>query len=179
VDAAGGPALRGAVGRLALTPPGAATAPGGAPRPGWRVHELDDGLLATPGRAFELRGPAADTGPRAVDQALVDYLLGMWREALGVPVVQPDDDFFELGGHSLLAGELVTRIREGLGCEFALVEFFQTLTVREVASLLSGRVVGVPDAAGAGPIPPDLLARVEEMTDEEVARLLQRVSIKR
>jgi thioesterase domain-containing protein len=50
-------------------------------------------------------------GRDAIEQALAE----IWREALGVASLRPDDHFFDAGGSSLIALQLRTRVKQRLG----------------------------------------------------------------
>jgi len=65
-------------------------------------------------------------------------LLNLWSELLGVPVTQlsTDDSFFNLGGHSILLSTMLLRIREQFGRSLSLSRFFETPTVRTLATLM-------------------------------------------
>ncbi|MEV4534072.1 type I polyketide synthase [Asanoa sp. NPDC049518] len=77
--------------------------------------------------------PAAATqaGPQAgtVEAELAD----MWREALGVDTLGPDDEFFELGGDSLSAVQLMRRVRERFGVQMSIGVLFDCPTVRALS----------------------------------------------
>jgi amino acid adenylation domain-containing protein len=62
-----------------------------------------------------------------------EVLAGIWGELLRADRVGVDDDFFALGGHSLLVAQALSRIRQALGVEVPLVEFFKKPTVAELA----------------------------------------------
>ncbi len=57
----------------------------------------------------------------------------IWQEALAVQRVGLDDNFFDLGGHSLLVARVRFTLREKLGRNIALVDFFTYPTVRALA----------------------------------------------
>jgi amino acid adenylation domain-containing protein len=57
----------------------------------------------------------------------------IWQEALAVSRVGLDDNFFDLGGHSLLVARVRFTLREKLGSNIALVDFFTYPTVRALA----------------------------------------------
>ena len=69
-------------------------------------------------------------GPRTASE---EVLAEIWEEVLGVEQVGINENFFELGGHSLLATKVVSRVRQVLGVEVALREFFNGSTVAELA----------------------------------------------
>jgi amino acid adenylation domain-containing protein len=62
-----------------------------------------------------------------------DLLTAKFREALGVPDVQPDDDFFELGGDSLAAVEIVTWASEHFQVTLETPALFEHPTIQSLA----------------------------------------------
>lgn len=59
-----------------------------------------------------------------------------WSRALNSEVTDPDADFIALGGHSLLALGVVEDLREDLGAELTLADFFGAPTVAAQAELV-------------------------------------------
>ncbi|MFJ4714077.1 MupA/Atu3671 family FMN-dependent luciferase-like monooxygenase [Streptomyces sp. NPDC088785] len=76
-----------------------------------------------------------------------DGVRAVWRSVLGVGDVADDADFFDLGGNSITAIRLVNRVREELGAEIALADFFADPTPRAMAR----RLAGAPGTADPGP----------------------------
>ncbi|WP_421525896.1 amino acid adenylation domain-containing protein [Pseudomonas yamanorum] len=83
-------------------------------------------------------------------------LLNLWSELLGVPVTQlsTDESFFNLGGHSILLSRMLLRIREQFGRSLSLSRFFETPTVRTLATLMGD---DAPPEAPAGQATRDAL----------------------
>jgi|GEM_PF-6729426 len=126
-----------------------------------------DALPMTPnGKVDVHRLPLPDTVERPVDDRFVpprdavdEVLAAIWREVLGVARVGIHDNFFDLGGHSLLATRAVTRLREELGVDLSLNDFFRTSTIAEihdvvVAWLAEHASPDLLDALGADDGPP-------------------------
>ena len=63
-------------------------------------------------------------------------LAEIWTGALGREPVGIRDNFFELGGHSLLAMRVVARIREVLGIQLPIRDFFESPTIAGIADRL-------------------------------------------
>lgn len=143
--------------------------------PGWPAEPDEPGSPVPPPphtddtAPSENTGPSEDTGP---SQDVEATLLRLWRETLGSDTLTEEDDFFSAGGHSMLAANLVATIRDTFGCDLTLVEFFQALTVRELARLITPRIAPAP----AEEIPEEVLRRVATMSDDEVAELLARLN---
>ncbi|GGL43099.1 non-ribosomal peptide synthetase [Planomonospora parontospora] len=74
-------------------------------------------------------GPAAMS---PIQQAVAE----VWSRALDAPVTGPEADFIALGGHSLLALGIVEDLREELGAELSLPDFFAFPTVAGHAELI-------------------------------------------
>jgi acyl carrier protein len=85
---------------------------------------------------------AVYVAPRTAIQQLIAKI---WQEALLVERVGLDDNFFDLGGHSLLVARVRFTLREKLGRDVALVDFFTYPTVRTLAQRLE-------EAAEANPV---------------------------
>ena len=99
--------------------------------------KLDRSALPAPGAAREELGKRY-VAPRT---PVEEQLAGIWTELLPIDRVGIDDDFFDLGGHSMLALRLVARIQAQLGVDLFLTAVFEHPTVRELAALVSERML--------------------------------------
>ncbi|MFC9846629.1 MupA/Atu3671 family FMN-dependent luciferase-like monooxygenase [Streptomyces sp. NPDC060223] len=100
-------------------------------------------------------------------------LRSVWQSVLGVDAIADDANFFELGGSSIAAIRLVNRVREVLGGEVALADFFAEATLNAMARQLGGGkgglavVSGTAAAPGGGEIVDR--ARVSDQQDRMIA----------
>jgi acyl carrier protein len=101
------------------------------------------------------RGPATET-ERVLAEEIVPAVVGLDRAGV-------TDDFFALGGNSLQAAQIVSRAAHAFGVEIGLADFLQSPTVADLAAVIDRQ----READEA------LLAQIEQMSDEEAARLLQ------
>ncbi|MFG2526879.1 amino acid adenylation domain-containing protein [Streptomyces sp. NPDC048516] len=77
--------------------------------------------------------PDAAAGPLGpLEQAVAE----VWGRSLGREVTRADADFLALGGHSLLALAVTDDLREELGVELTLADFFAAPTVAGHAALV-------------------------------------------
>ncbi|HLL48049.1 MAG TPA: phosphopantetheine-binding protein, partial [Longimicrobiaceae bacterium] len=128
-------------------------------------------LEARIGRWVELepvRGDAAPPAPppRPARKASTPYaaptgeieerVAAVWREMLGAEQVGIHDRFLELGGHSLLGIQILSRLRRSFGVDLPADTLFRSPTVAELSSTIEGV----------------LLAEIEQLTEEEAARML-------
>ncbi|MEU7161974.1 non-ribosomal peptide synthetase [Streptomyces chrestomyceticus] len=123
------------------------------------VGKVDRRALA--GRAVEGGGepdggPEAGNPPAAADglSPLQQVVADLWSQALGHPVDDPEADFIALGGHSLLALCVVEDLREDLGVELSLADFFAAPTVAAQAAHVERALLHLhedPGAPGDGP----------------------------
>ncbi|HEX2643405.1 MAG TPA: phosphopantetheine-binding protein, partial [Thermoanaerobaculia bacterium] len=116
------------------------------------------GLHARPNLRNPYVAPRTDT-ERAVTE--------VWQRLLGLEQVGAHDSFFDLGGDSLMATQVLTRIREGFGVQVQLPEFFELPT----PAALAERIGAGRPAAGTEDIA-DLIAQVDDLSPEEVERML-------
>ncbi|OLZ48146.1 non-ribosomal peptide synthetase module [Streptomyces amritsarensis] len=91
-------------------------------------------------RALTARAHTAGSGPAdgpaermtPLEQAVAE----VWGQALGIEVTSADAEFLLLGGHSLLALVVTEDLREELGVEIPLADFFAAPTVAAQAALV-------------------------------------------
>lgn len=60
----------------------------------------------------------------------------IWEEVLHLKHINSDDNFFHLGGNSLGAARVIAKIRQKLNKEISLQDFYNTLTIRNLAMLI-------------------------------------------
>ncbi|AWN32556.1 non-ribosomal peptide synthetase module [Streptomyces sp. NEAU-S7GS2] len=104
--------------------------------------QLVDALPLTPSGKVDRRaladlvtadGPGTPAGPLGpLEQAVAE----IWSRSLGREVTRADADFLALGGHSLLALAVTDDLREDLGVELTLADFFAAPTVAGHAALV-------------------------------------------
>jgi acyl carrier protein len=109
--------------------------------------KLDRSALPAPVRTQEW------TAPRTDAELLVAEV---YAEVLDTPRIGALDDFFALGGHSLLAVKVIARLRAATDVDLPIRTLFDQGTVEGVAQALEDR----------------LLAEIDQLSDEEAARLL-------
>jgi thioesterase domain-containing protein/acyl carrier protein len=95
--------------------------------------KIDRRALPAPSGAGSLSGIPVATPRTPLEQSLAK----IWREVLGVEVVNLDDDFFDLGGHSLLAVKLFTEIERTFGHKLPLSTLFQSSRLGRLAQVLA------------------------------------------
>lgn len=86
---------------------------------------------------------------------LEQHLASIWIQCLGVEQVGVHDTFLSLGGDSILAAQILSSVRQTLLGDLSLVSFFDHPTVASQAELV--------------------MARLEQMSDQEAAELLARL----
>jgi NADPH:quinone reductase-like Zn-dependent oxidoreductase/acyl carrier protein len=158
--------------------------------PAGRVPPLVSGLVAAPARPVQRKAapaPAASailreldaTPPAGRPRALLNHVRGQAQQVLGLPPSRAIDvrqPLNELGLDSLLAVELRNLISGALGRPLPATLLFDYPTIEALAGYLGREVLGLasaPDEAGPPPeAPAGVVERLEELSDEEVDRLL-------
>ena len=127
--------------------------------------KLDRGALPAPDQARPIL-QSAYVAPRS---ALEEILAGIYAELLGIDEPGVHDDFFmHLGGHSLLATRLVSRLRDAFQVTLPLGRIFEASTVASLAESMVAEPKTGPKLEQIA----NVLLSVEEMSDEEVDRML-------
>jgi aryl carrier-like protein len=89
-----------------------------------------------------LDAPTATSAERVPPRTRTEeVVLGVWAEVLDRPDLGVEDRFLDVGGDSMLAMRLLARIRELLGIDPSVVEFFDRATVAAQAELIDERLL--------------------------------------
>jgi NAD(P)-dependent dehydrogenase (short-subunit alcohol dehydrogenase family)/acyl carrier protein len=106
--------------------------------------------------------------PRSETEKVV---AGFWEQLIGVAPIGIHDRFFEAGGHSLLAIQVAARLKDHFRIDVPVQKLFEAPTVAEIAEWLDKHKLATSAEADAELA--DIVAHVDNLSDEEVARLLQ------
>ena len=107
--------------------------------------------------SVQLQRPELDEEFVAPRNEIERTIASIWQRALGIDRVGVRDDFFSLGGDSVLAAQIASHVTKTFAVPLDLKAAFEALTVERVAQLVETK----------------LLERLEGMSDEEAARLLE------
>jgi amino acid adenylation domain-containing protein len=89
-------------------------------------------------------GSSRQAARPSAGSAAEEYLLGLWRDLLGVDEIRPTDNFFDLGGHSLLSMQMIARIEREKGKRLS-PRLILMSSLTQIASELAGEAK--PEAA--------------------------------
>jgi acyl transferase domain-containing protein len=138
-------------------------------------------LLQRTGAAVLMPAGDAAAAPAAapVDgDAAFALVAGLWHDLLGVTPEDAAADFYAAGGDSLIATRMLALLAERHGLDLPATALFAATTAGEMAGLIR---VAAPAAdaaatdAGADADLLDLLADIENMSDEEIAAAMARL----
>lgn len=87
--------------------------------------------------------PTDFIAPRSETEKL---LTSLWCNVLGLSAVSINQRFLDLGGDSVQAMQLIVRVRQALGIELSIVDFFDAPTVADQALLVETILVQEIDA---------------------------------
>jgi acyl carrier protein len=110
--------------------------------------KVDRKALPAPGRTRLVAAAQYVAPTTPVEKALAEIFAAL----LKIDRVGVHDNFFELGGHSLLATQVVSRVRQALGVELPLREFFAAPTIASLGT----RIEALRTEAGAAHVVDEL-----------------------
>ncbi|WP_274567746.1 MupA/Atu3671 family FMN-dependent luciferase-like monooxygenase [Streptomyces spiramyceticus] len=112
------------------------------------LDQLDRVLAAmaegTAERVGELPAYPGDTA----EDSTAATLRAVWEAVLGTEGFPADNNFFDLGGNSISAIRLVNRVRDALGTDYPMADFFQDATLRAMQDQLAGPGQDAPRVQG-------------------------------
>ena len=73
-------------------------------------------------------------------QKISEQLIEIWKEILGVDVIEMTDNFFELGGNSLNILELHEALNKLYPDKVKVVDIFSCPTIETLSSLIGERI---------------------------------------
>lgn len=112
-------------------------------------------------------GPAVEEGETTETEA---RLATIWRDLLETATVSRTDNFFDIGGHSLLAVLMIVRVKETFGVELPVEDVYSpSMTLSDLAHKIEHYQLSQVSPNEYA----DLLAEIEQLSDEEVRRLLE------
>jgi amino acid adenylation domain-containing protein len=93
---------------------------------------------------------------RAPESEIEVQIAGIVAQLLRLGGVGVDSNFFSLGGNSLLGAQLIVRLRDRFGVQLSLRDLFKAHTVAKLAQKIQA----------------ELLAKLDNMSEEEASRML-------
>ena len=119
--------------------------------------KIDRAALPVPDNGDARRADASDAPITPTEEVLEKIIAPL----LGLEYVGRDENFFLLGGHSLFGTQVIMRVAESFGIEMTLRTLFNAPTIAQLANEIEHLI----------------LARIEAMSDDEVAHLLEQETV--
>jgi len=129
------------------------------------TNKADRRVLPTP----EPGGGVESVGYREPTTETERRLATVFAELLGIARIGVDDSFFATGGTSLQAIRGAAKVSEEFGVELSVRDFYTAPTVADLGELIDLRA---HESQANAVTDWDLLSQIENLSDEEVARLL-------
>lgn len=149
--------------------------------PGYQVPTAYVELPALPHDEADLPAPVFATEPAGASSPTEEQVARICAQLLGVPTVSIHDDFFMLGGRSLLAAKLTAQVNREFRVEVPVATFLRRPTVAVLASAVDEALAGSDKPGGLRSstrrATAELLDSLDELTDEQVAALLQELEV--
>jgi len=117
----------------------------------------------------EIDRTALESNYVAPTNPVEEIIAEIWAKALNVEKVGIHDNFFALGGHSLMATQIIARVREQFQVDIPLKRIFEAPTIANLALIIAESQAEQTDEQ----ILDEMLNEIEDLSEEEVARLLQ------
>jgi acyl carrier protein len=114
--------------------------------------KLDRAALPDPGPETAIPSTAFRAAATPTEEQVVQIVSGV----LGMDGLSLDDNFFLLGLHSLVATQIAARVCDRFGIQLTLRQLFETQTAARLAAEVDRQ----------------LIAKLDSLTDEEVAQYL-------
>ena len=83
--------------------------------------------------------PPAPILEESNEAPIIDQLVHLFEEAMGLKKIEPTDSFLELGGDSLLGIEIISLIHKRMNKKITYHELFQNPRIIDLAELLNGK----------------------------------------
>ncbi|MFF8658043.1 type I polyketide synthase [Streptomyces huasconensis] len=112
----------------------------------WIEPDTRAGAVAAAPAATPAAEAAGTADVEAADDQVLERVLALLEQGLGIDQLAPDDDFYELGGDSMLAVEIVTALRDLFGVEVDVDEFAGLRTPDEMAAHIRAALAGTSAA---------------------------------
>jgi acyl carrier protein len=136
--------------------------------------KLDRRALPCPGNTDVVRTTRSVPPRNDVERGIAE----IWCGILNLKSVGIEDNFFHLGGHSLLASQVMARLTEAFNVDLPVRLLFETPTIAGLAESVARiqreeprRPVAIPRRLQSRRAQ-ELLARLDELTEEEIDELL-------
>jgi aryl carrier-like protein len=131
-----------------------------------RTGKIDRNMLPEPDDSR----PQLEQEYVAPRDSIEETLAAIWIAILRLQRVGVHDNFFQLGGHSLLATQVISRVREVFQMDVPLRRLFETPTI-------AGFKQAIEQHSEQAALDDDhLMAMVEQMSENEVEAMLERLS---
>ncbi len=102
---------------------------------------------------------------------LQKQIAAVWQKLLGIKTIGIYDDFFDLGGNSLMGTQLIAQLRDRFQAELPLRSLFDDPTISGVAKIIEEQQS--EEKGKTAETMSDLLDQLDNLSDEEAARMLE------